>query len=335
MNITAIAKASGVSVATVSRILNHEDGVSDEVRRKTMEVIERNGYRPRGNVRRNTRLGVVVRSDAPSFDSFFSRVFTGVSAYAFEAGIETSLIYFSPKQVGESVSLAEILRKKRCNGAVMISPAEADDVESMKAARIPLVLVTSRREEKSVGYIDCNCFQGAYEQTRYLIRLGHRRIGFLCGQLDGNVDHQERLAGFKKAMEEAEIKLPSGLIVEHDASGLSEFAGYKQAGWLLDRDPSVTAIFATNDLMACGAICRCAEMGLKVPEDISVVGYDDNPGSRFYNPPLTTVRQPLRRMGYDAARAVDLKLKGKSEELPTQVLENELIVRQSCAPPSR
>ena len=335
VNITKIAQASGISVTTVSRVLNHDDGVDEVVRQKTLKVIERSGYRPRKNIRRGTRLGVVVRRDAPSFNAFFSCVFAGVAAYATEAEIDFTLIHYTPPSLNGTQSLADVLRKKRCNGAILLSMLEDQDVISLREAQIPIVLVAYRTEEEGVGYIDCNCFKGAYEQTLYLLRQGHRRIGFLCGELKGIVDHQERLGGFQKAMREAGISVSPDLIVPHKPAGLSELAGYNQTRTLLNSGCKVTAIFATNDLMAYGAICYCTEHGLRVPEDLSVVGYDDTPTSRFYNPPLTTTRQPLREMGFDAAKAVDLKLQGKIDRLPTDLIENELIARRSCAAPSR
>lgn len=333
MNIKKIAIESGVSVTTVSRVLNHEDGVDEEVRRRTLEVIERSGYSPRGNVRRTTRLGVVMSDDTPSFESFFSCVFAGVSRYSTEAGIDFSLIYYTPHSAKGGLSLADVVRKKHCNGAIMLSNLENGDVISLRDARIPVVLVAHRLEEQGVGYIDCDCFKGAYEQTRYLLRQGHRNIGFLCGGLVGNVDHQDRLGGFQKAMREAGIPVPSELIIPHRNTEFSELAGFNQARVLFESGQKVTAIFATNDLMAYGAICFCTEQGMRVPEDVSVVGYDDYPTSRFFNPPLTTTRQPLQDMGYEAAKAVDLKLQGKITELPVKILENELIARRSCAAP--
>lgn len=335
MNISEVAKTAGVSVTTVSRVLNHEDGVDEKVRRRTLEVIEKSGYRPRNNIRRATRLGVVVRHDAPSFESFFSCVFSGVSEYATEAGIDFTLVRYTPPSQNGTLRLADALRKKHCNGAVMLAPLEDPDVISLREANIPVVLVAHRLESDGVGYIDCDCFKGAYEQTCYLLRMGHRDIAFLCGELEGNVDHQERLGGFQKAMREACVSVPPELIIPHQLSGLTELAGYNQTRRLLESGRKITAIFATNDQMAYGAICYCAQHGLRVPEDISVVGYDDSPTSRFYNPPLTTTRQPLKEMGFDAAKAVDLKLRGKITTLPTTIIENELIARRSCAASSR
>lgn len=337
MNISSIAKASGISVATVSRVINNESGVSEELRRKTLAVIESKGYRPRDNVRRGVRIGMVVAAGSTSFDSFFAQVFTGVSTYAYEQGVETTLLYHSARnRDGEpQMSLTELLRKKRCNGAVLIAPIESAEEHELIAAHIPTVRITNRTECEGIGYIDCDNHRGALEQTEYLLRLGHRKIGYLCGQIEGMVDNQERIAAYRQAMLGEGIEPNPGWMVPHRPTAVTEQAGYDQARQLLETHPEVTAIFANNDAMAYGAVTACVERGLRVPEDISVVGYDDNPTSRFYNPPITTMRQPLRDMGASAAQWVDRKLRNKLFVLPKKILRCELIVRKSCAPPRK
>jgi DNA-binding LacI/PurR family transcriptional regulator len=280
---------------------------------------------------------MVVPPGASSFDNFFAQVFTGVSTYAFEQGVETTLLYHGAKtrEVEAHLTLTELLRKKRCNGAILIAPLDPKEGRELLAARIPTVLVTNRTDLEGVGYIDCDNRRGALEQTEYLLRLGHRNIGYLCGQIEGMVDNQERIAAYKQAMLVAGVVLNPGWIVPHRPTAVTEQAGYDQAHELLKNHPEITAIFANNDAMAYGAVSACAEMGLRVPEDVSVVGYDDNPTSKFYNPPLTTMRQPLRDMGAEAAQWVDMKLKDKLFVLPKKVIRGELIVRKSCAPPGR
>jgi LacI family transcriptional regulator/LacI family repressor for deo operon, udp, cdd, tsx, nupC, and nupG len=334
MNIRSIAKESGLSVATVSRVLNNESGVSDEARQKALKVIEKSGYKPRSySQRRGTRIGIVVEAGATSFDSFYSLVFTGISRYAWESGFEATLLYFSPEDERDSNGeLVELLRKKRCNGAVLIAPISEKEGRELIAARIPSVLVSHRLDLDGIGYIDCNNLQGACDLTEYLLRLGHRKIGYLCGNLN-NGNNTDRLNGFLKAMKDAGLEIEDGWLVEHHPTDVTEQAGYDQALFLLERHPDVTAIFANNDSMACGAISACIEQGLRVPEDISVVGYDDYVSSRYYNPPLTTMRQPLLEMGASAARWIDEKMKNKMTELPHRIFRGELIVRKSCALP--
>lgn len=336
MAINQIAKASGVSISTVSRVLNNDTGVSDELRLKTLEVIERCGYKPRSNIKRCVRIAVVVSSDCTSFESFFACLYSGISLYASAHGIDTTLIHFkstptSSKQKRSRQSLAKALRLRRCNGVILLSSLE-HEIPELVEANIPVMLVANRHEMNGVGYIDCNNFSGALELTRYLISLGHKKIGFLCNVMTGNEDHRERLTAYRQALASRNLLCDEDWIIPHSATDVSEKAGYNQAKLLLQKHPEITAIFATNDSMAFGAICACVEMGKRVPEDISVVGYDDNPTSRYYTPSLTTVRQPLRDMGYDAARYIHEKLSGKIASLPTKILENELIVRRSCSP---
>jgi DNA-binding LacI/PurR family transcriptional regulator len=337
MNISAIAKATGISVATVSRVINNESGVSEELRRRTLAVIESKNYRPRDNVRRGARIAMVVPSGASSFDNFFAQVFTGVSTFAFEQGVETTLLYHGARtRDGEAhLTLTELLRKKRCNGAILIAPLDLNEGRELLAARIPTVLVTNRTELEGIGFIDCDNHRGAQEQTEYLLRLGHRNIGYLCGQVEGMVDNQERIAAYKQSMLAAGVALDEGWIIPHHPTAVTEQAGYDQARVLLEKHPEITAIFANNDAMAFGAVSACTELGLRVPEDVSVVGYDDNPTSKFYNPSITTMRQPLRDMGSEAAEWVDMKLKDNRFMLPRKVIRAELIVRKSCAPPGR
>lgn len=336
MNISSIAKATGISVATVSRVINNESGVSEGLRRRTLAVIESKNYRPRGNIRRGARIAMVVPPGACSFDNFFAQIFTGVSTYALDHGVETTLLYHGTQtRVGDAnMTLTELLRKKRCNGAILIAPLDSKEAHEQLAARIPTVLVTNRTDLEGIGFVDCDNRRGAQEQTEYLLRLGHRNIGYLCGQIEGMIDNQERIAAYKQSMLAAGIVLNPGWIVPHRPTAVTEQAGYDQACQLLEKHPEITAIFANNDAMAFGAVRACAELGLRVPEDVSVVGYDDNPTSKFYNPPITTMRQPLREMGAEAAQWVDMKLKDKLFVLPKKVIRGELIVRESCAPPS-
>lgn len=327
-DINTIARQSGVSIATVSRVLNNEHGVSDEVRRKTLDIMRQHGYQPRSNAKRTTRLGMVLQNENPAIDPFLSEILSGIFRYASEQNIETTLIHH---KLNSSASLVEYLRRKRCNGALILIAGNANP-NAFGEARIPAMYISNRREADGVGYIDCDGFESTLVQMNYLIRLGHRRIAYLAGEMEQNVDHQERMAAYYHAMKEARLELDPGWVVPFQA-GPTEQRAYESTRKLLAAHPEITVIFANSDALAWGAICAAVEMGRRVPEDLSVVGYDDHPSSAYYNPPLTTVRQPLGEMAYEAARAVDQKVRGRLEELPRKILKGELIVRRSCAPP--
>lgn len=326
-DINSIARQSGVSIATVSRVLNNEHGVSAPVRRKTLAVMEMQGYRPRANAKRTTRLGLVLQSETPALEGFHCLVISGVFKYAAEQNIETTLIHYNRSVRGSS--FVEYLRRKRCNGAVIVGPGD-EDLSELSESRFPAMFVANRRDADGIGYIDCDGYNGTLLMMNYLLRLGHQKIGFIAGELS-LTDHQERLAAYFDAMKEARLPVENGWVAAYEP-GPTEQLGYEQTRKLLTRHPELTVIFANNDTSGWGAICGAVEMGRRVPEDLSVVGFDDHPISRFANPPLTTVRQPLCEMGYEAARSVDLKLKNKLAELPRRILTGELIVRRSCAP---
>lgn len=329
MNISKIARETGVSVATISRVINQQSGVSEEVRQKTLSLIEAKGYRPRANSRRSIRIGAVVDIETPAGEAFFAQIYAGLFCYASESNVEMALLHHVPNG---SDSLGKMLRRQNCNGALLMILPSDEDLQSVVNANIPTCLIANRTEFTEMGFIDCNSYKGALEQTNYLIRLGHRRIGFLCGPGPG-VDHHERLAGYKDAMAKAKLEYDPGWIVPHESTRVGEQSGYIQTEYLLKHHPDITAIFAVNDTKAYGAICACVESGVRVPEDISIVGYDDLPSSRYFNPSLTTSRQPLYDMAHKAAQFVHQRLTEKIEQLPRQILESELIVRRSCAPP--
>ena len=171
MNIRAIARNSGLSVATVSRVLNNESGVSEELRKKAFEAIERHGYKPLRKTRNQvTRIGIVVEVEAPSFNSFYGQIFSGVFRYAFERGIETTLLFYSPGGENDGEDLMELMRKKRCNGMILIGPVSDEDAEKFVAARVPTVLVSHRLGIEGVGYVDCDNIMGAQVQNRVSAR---------------------------------------------------------------------------------------------------------------------------------------------------------------------
>jgi DNA-binding LacI/PurR family transcriptional regulator len=149
--------------------------------------------------------------------------------------------------------------------------------------------------------------------------------------MQSDYDHAQRLEGYRATMRDAGLVANDKWVIPHHPTLLTAQAGYEQALRLLNQAPEITAIFANNDEMAYGAVRACVEKGKRVPQDISVVGFDDYPNSAYFNPPLTTVRQPMADMGYEAAKFVDTMARGVIERLPRRVLSGELVVRASTA----
>jgi DNA-binding LacI/PurR family transcriptional regulator len=332
MNIAEIAKQAEVSTATVSRVINNYSDVSEAMRLRVRQVMRKSSYRPRMVRNRCTNLGIVVELVNPVVEHFTAEVLSGIAKYSFEQGVETSMLFLPSRQLYDEDLLKKI-RERRCDAAIMISSNKTkEQLPDLVESGLPCILIAERYEHDGVGYVDTDPFNGALLAMDHLMSLGHRRIAFLAGPKENTYDHQQRLEGYRQAMAVAGQVIAPQWIVDHDDTFRTQEAGYKQARQALAQDPSITAIFANNDAMAYGAILACVESGRKVPEDISVIGFDDYPNSAFFNPPLTTIRQPLMQMGYDASRHADMLVRGVLEDVPHTTASGELLVRKSTAP---
>jgi DNA-binding LacI/PurR family transcriptional regulator len=332
LSIKTIAREANVSIATVSRVMNNRSDVTEELRQRVRDVLDRSEYRPRIMSNRTINLAIVLQMCHPIVENFTAGILSGISKYAFEQGVDTTTI-FLPTHRATKESVLEKIRERRCDAAVLVFPQTLrEQLLEMTRSGVPIIMINARFDIEGTGYVDNDSYAGAHEATKHLLALGHRRIGFLCNVMKDNDDHQFRFAGYEMAMKEAGIEVDPRWIVTHLPTYQTERAGYLQAQALLDADPSVTAIFATNDNMAYGAILACTERGLRVPDDISVVGFDDYPTSAYYNPPLTTVRQPLEELGYRAAKYADTLAKGAIPVPPREILPTKLVVRKSTAP---
>jgi DNA-binding LacI/PurR family transcriptional regulator len=267
----------------------------------------------------------------PVLEEFAADVLSGIASYAFEQGVETSMLYLPMKQ-NPPADLVSLLRERRCDAALLLhTPPSLRQIQDLVDSGIPVMLLANQSEIVGLGYVDSDSQAGARQLMRHLFDLGHERIGFLAGEMLDNYDHQQRQATYQHCMKQAGLKIQPNWIVPHQPTNHASEAGYRQALTLLENDASITAIFANNDTMAYGAIWACEEMGRKVPHDISVVGFDDYRASSFFNPPLTTIRQPITTLGYEAAKSVDLVVRGITDQLLQRVMNCELIVRQSSS----
>jgi LacI family transcriptional regulator len=200
-------------------------------------------------------------------------------------------------------------------------------LEQMCQQRIPIVFIDQRVEHSSIPYVTADNWQGAYDAMRYLIQIGHRRIGFISGPVRESPSG-ERLAGYRDALSQHGVAHEESLVQQGDFTRQS---GYTCTQALLALKPMPTAIFASNDPMAFGVMKAIQEAGLRIPGEMSVIGFDDIGSSSETHPPLTTVRQPLREMGRVGAQIILEMLRGHPH-LPKAELRTSLILRDSCAP---
>ncbi len=330
-----IANQTGVSVMTVSRALADKPGVSAETKRRVMEAARRLGYTPTVPVRtagRSTNIiGVAVNHIGTEY---IEQIIQGVSDILDVA--EYDMVIFNPARMRRMPdAYLRDLSQKAIDGLIIASATRIRDMALLQQVNrdvFPVVMIDQRAggdvaDSDCVPYVIATNRQGALDATRYLIQLGHRRIGCVTGPFD-ELPACERLDGYRAALLQSHIPYDERLVT---TGNFREESGYIGAQTIFAADPTVTAIFAQNDYMAFGVVEAVKQMGRRVPEDVSVIGFDDIRSSAHSVPPLTTVRQPLRQMGQVAAQMIMEALRGERSQTAVE-LRTSLILRETCLP---
>ena len=323
-----VAREAGVSVATVSRVMNDSGPVSEETRRRIREVAQRMRFTPNLAARslitaRTTTLGVLLPD---LYGEFFSEVIRGVDQAARRHGYHL-LVSSSHADRAETEAALRAMRG-RVDGLIIMSPdLDARALVQNLPDRLPLVLLNSALEGDAYDSLTIENFQGATAMVRHLVGLGHRRIAMIKGAAR-NHDAAERLRGYRAALRKAGIER----VPEWELAGdFTDGSGYRAVAELLRLDPRPTAVFAANDAMAIGAMSALREAGIDVPGEMAVTGFDDIPVARYVSPALTSVRVPIWEMGERATERVLRMLVGKEGRTRRrETLATELVVRASC-----
>lgn len=326
--IAHIAKEAGVSVPTVSKVINGRSDVSLETRRRVETVIRERGYTPPD---RSTRRAHLLELIFPELESEWAlEIVMGVEQVARDNQLAVVISEMDGRRSPVRGWIEGVLNRRPAGVIAVFSDLSESMRVQLKARGIPFVVVDPTGEPlhdtPSVGATN---WSGGLSATRHLLALGHRRIGVITGP-QHILCSRARLDGYRAAMDAAGVSIDRSLI--HHGDFHVEAGIAKGRGLLRLPDPP-TAIFAGNDLQALGVYQAAREARLHIPEDLSVVGFDDLPVAGWVSPPLTTVRQPLAQMAVTAARLV-LTLARGDEPTQTRVeLATELIIRESTAPP--
>jgi len=326
VTIQDVARAAGVSVSTVSRVLNDKDDVAPETYRKVQGIIAELGYTSSLAARsmRSRRTNVIGLIMPDVEDPFCIQVMKGVHRAI--AKLDYDLIAYTSGSTKHSTAEREqhfvsLLNGGITDGVIVLTPAAT----SFSTAA-PVVAVDPNNECPECLAIIATNHAGALAAMEYLIGLGHRRIGFIGGRPDLQ-SAQRRLQGYKDALHQANIPLDPDLIAVGD---FTTEKGRECAQQLLSLPEPPTAIFAANDQSAIGAIEAAREAGVRVPDDLSVVGFDNIPEAAYFNPALTTVDQFIDKMGYVATEKLISLIQGESLESDLYKMSTQLIVRDSC-----
>jgi len=339
LTIEEIADLADVSRSTVSRVLNNHPSVRPSVRQRVQQVIQEHRYTPRAAARslasrRTNVVGLLIPRSAATFfsDPFFPHVIQGITETCSNRGFFLLLSMVTVER--EQDFYERVLRGRHVDGLIMMS-SDIDDpiLPLLIRDESPLVLVGRHPYLADVTFADVENRDGAVQAVRHLIELGHQRIATITGP-PFMVAAMDRRDGYKQALAEAAIPIRPDLIVESD---FTQSGGYAAMHEILRLPDHPTAIFAGSDVMAAGALRAIHEVGLRVPDDMSLVSFDDLPLASILTPPLTTVHQPLHELGAAAADLLLNRLEQSDDHQPNHVrLPTHLVVRQSSGvPPSR
>lgn len=324
-----VAKLAGVSTATVSRALNNASAVSPDTKDAVMKAADAVGYRINHSARslRLQRTGAIAVLIPNVGNPFFSNILGGIESVMTQSNI--NVLVLDTKGESSQADIADYLTSQRADGIICLDGQLAPDSTSDQSSmlNLPVVFACEWPSTHNSSSVRSDNAKGAALAIEHLASLGHRNIGHVQGP-EGNVLTTQRCDATIKALG------AHGLVVNEDWFFKGDFgleSGAEVAREWLSLKDRPTALFCASDLMAIGIMAELSEHGIKVPDDLSVVGFDDIEISRFYTPKLTTIRQPTREIGVIAAKALHDKLHGFNTKAVSKLLDVELVVRGSTA----
>lgn len=339
MNSYDIAKLAGVSRSTVSRVVNNYSNVPKDTQKRVLEVIKQYNYVPRASARalagvENKIIGLFMvdkKTDTEghkaSMSSYFSPFMNGVIDTANKNGFHV-LVYIVGK-ASDYKKVREIFYNKTISGGIFIGQQNDHEIDEIIEDGFKTVLIdrldSNEKPQQNCIIVNANNFDGAYKATKYLIDLGHKRIAHVSGYA-GQLSTIDRINGYKKALLENEIVYDGKLMVRGDFMHDSGYTATKK----LFTQSSPSAIFYANDSMAMGGIEAIHELGLRIPEDVSIVGFDDIEISSYLQPALTTVRLPIDAMSSSATNTLINAIQNETDYCARYTIPVDFIERQSC-----
>jgi LacI family transcriptional regulator len=333
LTIKDVAKRAGVAQSTVSLVINEKRHVSPATREKVLKAIRELGYHPRRVARvlasrRTGNIGFIL-SDRYFYQAepFYTRIFLGTEfearKYSYYVLLTTVGEGFSPRK-----SIPRFLVETNVDGVILTGKISDSLIYYIGDLGLPMVLVDYFPKDSKFPAVLIDNLHGAYEAVGHLIRLGHRRIGFIGAPID-HPSISDRLKGYEQALDESGLPRTDQLVAK-DQSDSSVAGGYAAAKRLLRSSSPPTAVFATNDSMAMGAIKAAREIGLGVPDDLAIVGFDDIEVASHTHPPLTTMRVPKEEMGALAVRKIVERIETGGRPSEKTLIAVELVIRGSC-----
>lgn len=328
--IEEIAKQAGVSRSTVSRVINNDPNVNEQTRERVLEVVSSNNFVPNRAARklaggRTGVIGLVIPIGVSRLfvEPFFPILIQSVTNRCNH--LNRSVMFWLGEPEYERRSITQILSNDLLDGVIVSSLQDKDPiVAALHHSQIPFVLIGRYRDKLPVNFVDIDNEKCTQTAVNYLIQTGRKRIATITG-VEGTLVSRERLEAYRTTLAKAGMQVDENLIAE---GGFVEEGGYAAMAKIFPHRPD--AVFATNDAMAVGAIRFLREQGVRVPEDVAVVGFDDAPFAASYKPALTTIAQPIAELGRQAVEMLVKLIEHRPEEPINQVLPSDLIIRESA-----
>ncbi|GIL14046.1 MAG: LacI family transcriptional regulator [Chloroflexota bacterium] len=326
-----VAKRAGVSAMTVSRVINNSGYISQETRERVEQAIAELGYVPNALARslrfKRTKTIALILTDITN--PFFTTLARGIEDAASEQGFSVIFCNTDESQDEEAEYLSVVVQKQVDGVLLVPASSSSESVTFLRDRGVPCVLLDRRLPGAAVDTVRGDSEAGAYQLTRHLLDLGHRRIALLNGPSSVSTA-EDRLAGYRRALDEAGLSSAASV---YEGSYTVE-GGYRTAKKMLAAAPRPTAVFAANNFIAIGALRVLREAGLRVPDNLSLVAFDDLPTTMMIDPFFTVIGQPAYEMGQRATQLLLEHLAGQSPAEPQEiVLPAQLIVRRSSGPP--
>ncbi|MPW26892.1 substrate-binding domain-containing protein [Alkalibaculum sp. M08DMB] len=328
VKIKDVAREANVSVATVSRVLNNIPLVNDETKKRVQDAIDRTGYKPNAIARslkmqRTNTFGIMIPDIT---QAYYTQVVRGVEDVCNIYDYNIILCNTDSDPIKEHTYL-NVFLEKQCDGILFIGKSLSEDlILAITNSRVPIVLGALSDSEERVPSVSINNDEAAYDITKYLIDNGHKKIGFLTDEDEISYVGIERKKGYIRALESVGIEVNN----DYELKGKYTIkGGYDLMDKMLKLKDRPTAVVALNDEMALGAIRKAEDVGLKVPEDMSVIGFNNFSISEWVKPTITTVAQPMYDIGAISARMLIKTINNKQDENKSIFVPHEIIIRDS------
>ncbi|CAG9623140.1 LacI family DNA-binding transcriptional regulator [Sutcliffiella rhizosphaerae] len=326
-NIQQVAKQAGVSVATVSRVLNGQNIVSSKTRVKVEDAIKKLNYEPSmlGRNLRNSESRLLLILIPTISNPFYLEIIQGIETFAISQNYNILLCETDSDPMKENIYF-DLVRKKMADGIISMDPAV--NVETLKtlAEKYAIIQCSEYEENSGIPYVTIDNEEASYRAVKHLIQIGHKKIALMNSD-EKYLYARQRIKGYKRALEENGIIINNEYIIHTEHVGFEN--GQQAMKKILKIQDRPTAVFAVSDLLAIGALKEINTNGLHVPNDIAIVGFDKIDFSNMTNPTLTTVAQPMYKMGTVAAKMLIDKIRG--EHVESIILDHELLIRESTS----